>query len=104
WENPFINAPLPYENITPISDKTAPSSPKDFVRGFDPSEKDQYNPMIWGPNYASGISVFGRLEQFDYAVEMKNAPLASRPETWIRPANGFDPPWFSGRFGFRPSE
>jgi len=24
WENPFINAPLPYENVTAIEDKSAP--------------------------------------------------------------------------------
>src|SRR5258708_1684794 len=32
--NPFINAPLVYENITPVSDKSAPASPLDFVRRF----------------------------------------------------------------------
>ena len=31
WDNPFINAPLVYENITAISDKVAPASPQDFV-------------------------------------------------------------------------
>jgi hypothetical protein len=25
WENPFINAPLPYENVTPLEDIVAPS-------------------------------------------------------------------------------
>src|SRR5947209_1521622 len=35
WDNPLINAPLVYENVTPISDKEAPSSPLDFVRRFD---------------------------------------------------------------------
>src|SRR5437588_12885156 len=24
WENPFVNAPLPYENVTPLEDKSAP--------------------------------------------------------------------------------
>ena len=33
WENPFINAPLVYENVTPIRDKTAPASPSAFVYG-----------------------------------------------------------------------
>src|SRR5256885_15529884 len=31
WDNPFINAPLLYENITGISDKTAPYSAFYFV-------------------------------------------------------------------------
>src|SRR5919109_680245 len=33
WENPFINAPLVYENVTPIRDKSAPFSVFDFVFG-----------------------------------------------------------------------
>src|SRR6201987_4300162 len=31
WDNPFINAPLLYENVTAIQDKYAPYSPLDFV-------------------------------------------------------------------------
>src|SRR6267143_7232757 len=56
WENPFINAPLIYENITPINDKSAPASPLDFISRFD-HEKYDFNPVIWGPSYASGVSV-----------------------------------------------
>src|SRR5438094_4086730 len=66
WENPFVNGPLVYENITPISDKAAPASPLDFVRRFEPADKYQFNPVIWGPSYASGISISGRLDKFDY--------------------------------------
>src|SRR5438876_9189283 len=44
WENPFINAPLVYENVTAISDKAAPASPLDFVRRFD-HEKYEFNPV-----------------------------------------------------------
>src|SRR5437660_12701903 len=71
WENPFINAPLVYDNITPISDKIAPASPLDFVHRFD-NQKYEFNPVIWGPSYASGLSVAARLGRFDYAAEMKN--------------------------------
>src|SRR5258708_16175236 len=35
WENPFIDSPLVYDNVTPISDKIAPASPLDFVHRFD---------------------------------------------------------------------
>src|SRR5204863_21825 len=59
---------------------------------------------IWGPSYASGISVSGQLGKFDYAVEMKNASLSSRPESWYVTENGFENPTFSGRFGFRTNE
>src|SRR5882724_9636274 len=75
WENPFINAPIVYENVTPIRDKFAPLSVFDFVYGFYYYQKYAFNPIIWGPSYASGISVSGRLDRFDYAVEMKNASL-----------------------------
>jgi hypothetical protein len=64
WDNPFIDAPLVYENVTPIRDKSAPASAVDFVRSFDGS-KYEFNPVIWGPSYASGVSVSGKLGQFD---------------------------------------
>ncbi len=104
WENPFIDAPLVYDNVTPISDKIAPASPLDFVRRFEPAGKYEFNPVIWGPNYASGISLSGRLGRFDYAVEMKNASLSSRPESWNLTETGFDHPTFSGRIAFRPNQ
>src|SRR6184192_1242450 len=84
WENPFINAHLVY--------------------GFYYYQKYAFNPVIWGPSYASGISVSGRLDRFDYAVEMKNASLSSRPESWYITENDFENPTFSGRVGFRPNE
>jgi hypothetical protein len=104
WENPFVDAPLVYENITPVSDKSAPASPLDFVQRFEGSSKYEFNPVIWGPSYASGISVSGRLGQFDYAAEMKNSPLASRPESWSVTEIGFDDPAFNARVGFRPNQ
>lgn len=104
WENPFINAPIVYENVTPIRDKMAPFSVFDFVYGLYAYDKYAFNPVIWGPSYASGISLSGRLGQFDYAVEMKNASLSSRPESWDLTETGFEYPTFSGRIGFRPNE
>src|SRR6266536_6498870 len=104
WENPFINAPMVYENVTAIRDKSAPYSLFDFVYGPYYYQKYAFNPVIWGPSYASGISASGRLDRFDYAVEMKNASLSSRPESWNVTESGFEPPTFSGRVGFRPNE
>jgi hypothetical protein len=103
WDNPFVNAPLVYENVTAIQDKYAPASPLDFIYGSY-SQKYVFNPVIWGPSYASGFSISGKLGQFDYAAEMKNASLSSRPESWNVTENGFENPTFSGRIGFRPSE
>lgn len=124
WENPFITAPLPYENVTAISDKKAPGSPQEFLGKAEEEEEyetgeysDEYskasakystkydrNPIIWGPSYSSGLSVFGHLGKFDYAGEMKNAALSSRPESWDVTDTSFDHPTFSGRLGLRPNE
>src|SRR5437763_5990046 len=104
WDNPFINAPLVYENVTAIQDKYVPYSPLYFIYGPYFYQKYTFNPVIWGPSYASGISVSGRLGGFDYAMEMKNASLSSRPESWYITENGFENPTFSGRVGLRPNE
>jgi hypothetical protein len=103
WENPFVDAPLVYQNITPVSDKSAPMSPLDFVRRFDHA-KYEFNPVIWGPDYASGVSVSGRVGQFDYAAEIKNSPLAARPESWSFTEVDLSNPAFNARFGFRPDQ
>ena len=104
WDNPFINAPLVYENVTAIQDKYAPFSPANFIYGPYYFAKYEFNPVIWGPSYASGFSISGKLDRFDYAVEMKNASLSSRPESWYITENGFENPTFSSRVGFRPNE
>src|SRR6266853_2685985 len=103
WENPFINAPLVYENVTAVSDKVAPKSVGYFVYRFR-GEKYEFNPVICGPSYASGISVSGRLGMFDYAAEMKNSSLSSRPESWNATETDFDHPTFNARIGFRPNQ
>jgi hypothetical protein len=111
WQNPFINAPLPYENLTGIWDSAAPGEVTTLlywghVTGYDSGDySDKYlrNPIIWGPSYASGLSVFGVLDKFDYAAEIKNASLSSRPEAWSVTETGFEHPTFSTRLGFRPN-
>src|SRR5438067_12466756 len=92
WDNAFINEPLVYDNITAVSDKAAPDSPRDFARSFEANAKYEFNPVIWGPSYASGISFSGRLGRFDYAAEMKNSSLSSRPESWHVTETDFDHP------------
>jgi len=104
WENPFVDAPLVYENVTPISDKAAPASAQAFIHGFEPASKYEFNPVIWGPSYTSGISVSGRLGQFDYAAEVKNSSLSSRPESWSITEIGFEHPSFDARLGLRPNQ
>ncbi len=98
WENPFITAPLPYENITAIYDTEAPSSLGDFL-GQTFETKYDYNPVIWGPSYATGASASGGVGRFDYAAEMKNASLASRPGSWDATVAGLDGPTCAGLLG-----
>lgn len=112
WQNPFINAPLPYENLTGMWDSAAPDEVDTLLYwghvgeydNGDYSDKYLRNPIIWGPSYASGISVSGSLGRFDYAAEMKNAALASRPESWSITQVGLEDPTFNTRVGFRPNE
>ena len=103
WENPFIDAPLVYQNVTAASDKSAPTSPVDFVTRFDHG-KYEFVPVIWGPSYATGGSISGRVDQFDYALEIKNAALSSRPASWNNSGDGFNEPAFNSRVGCRPNE
>jgi hypothetical protein len=66
WSNPFINAPIPYENVTTITDQAAPPGPAGFLaRKVRPDQKGIWLPIVWGPSYTSGGSVFGALGKFD---------------------------------------
>jgi hypothetical protein len=114
WDNPFITAPLPYENLTGIWDTDAAHSTQQVMvwAGLLPRPVhggaflDQYRniPIIWGPSYASGASVFGLVGDIDYAFEVKNTSLSSRPETWAPTETQWQNPTFSGRVGYMPNE
>jgi hypothetical protein len=112
WDNPFITAPLPYENLTGIWDAEAPEEVDDlFTWGHvgdyaSPDYSDKYlrSPIIWGPSYATGAAILGSIGKFDYAAEIKNVSLSSRPGAWDATQVGFDNPTFSGRVGVRPNE
>jgi len=101
WDNPFITAPVPYERTTAIFDTQAPSSALEFVT-TNPDERYEYNPVIWGPVYATGASLAGKIEKCEYAAEIKNAGPSSRPASWNLEDVQFDHPTFAGRIGFRP--
>jgi len=103
WNNPFVNAPLPYENVTIVSGTMAPAGPAAFLaRRQLPDRKRAWVPIIWGPDYTSGGAVFGRITDFEYAVEVKNAALASRPVAWNPVNRGWDDPTTSARVGWHP--
>ena len=110
WDNPFITAPLPYENLTGIFDSAAADSAATLLRwahlgpgAASASYFDEYRlPILWGPSYASGAAVSGVIGWMDYAVEMKNSSLSSRPASWDVSETQWQHPAFAGRLGFRP--
>ena len=117
WENPFITAPLPYENLTGIWD-SGPAGGLDELRGWAGlpmpgasftnadvlSSRRLRVPLIWGPSYTSGLALSGRIGKFEYAAEVKNSGLSSRPESWDGTKVQWQHPAYSGRIGYRPTQ
>jgi hypothetical protein len=112
WQNPFITAPLPYENVTGIFDASPATTPGTLLHwanlGASSGVTDYYLaglrlPVIWGPSYTTGAAVSGTAGAFDYAFEMKNSALSSRPNYWDTDHTDWDHPTFSGRVGYRPN-
>ena len=101
WQNPFVNAPLPYEYLTGIDDANAATVRSDLEPAVG-AEAYEYVPIIWGPSYASGAAVTGRHGRFDYAVEVKNTGPSSRPATWSLGRVNFAHPAYNFHVGFRP--
>ena len=103
WDNPFVTAPLPYENVFIVGDQGGPPGAAGFLgRRSRTDLKQNWMPAIWGPSYATGASVFGRIDRFDYALEIKNSGLSSRPSSWDLDEVNFGAPTITGRLGFRP--
>ena len=104
WNNPFINAPLAYENVLIIHDQMAPANPKAFLdRRNKPDIKALWLPVIWGPVYSSGAAIMGQMGAWEYAMEIKNASLSSRPHAWDPSEDIWENPNFGGRIGYRPN-
>jgi len=104
WNNPFINAPLPYEHMTTVNDAAVVASGQILVnRRAIADNKPAWLPVLWGPAYATGGSLFGQLGNFDYAFELKNAAPSSRPTQWDAHDRGFDHTTVAARAGWRPN-
>jgi hypothetical protein len=112
WSNPFVTAPLPYENLTGVWDAAAVRSSSvllewSHLRPSLPRDgEDKYLrlPIIWGPSYATGAAVFGELGRLRYAVEVKQGALSSRPDVWDENDSArWDYPTVSGRLGWQPN-
>jgi hypothetical protein len=103
WDNPFIIEPLPYNNVTIVSDQIIVPSPAAFLARKDvPDQKEIWLPIVWGPDYGSGASLFGSIGKFDYAAEVKNSSISSRSSVWDARDLGWDHPTVSSRIGYRP--
>jgi len=103
WENPFITPPLVYENQTAMWDTDAVVAAGE-LNSWTTSPKNLRLPIIWDANYTTGAAVFGSIQKFDYAVEIKNAGISSAPSSWNATTVGFANPTVSGRLGFRPDQ
>jgi hypothetical protein len=103
WDNPFIGAPLPYENVTTITDHAGPATRSAFLaRRAVPDKKHDWVPVVWGPAYSAGVSLFGSRKQLDYALEVKHRALSARPSAWSPARAGWNHPTVGLRVGYRP--
>ena len=112
WENPFITAPLPYDNLTGVWD-VAPVPLVDVLLawahvnpvGSGPAvlaDKQFRLPVIWGPDYAQGLALAGKWGRFEYAGEVKAVGLSARPDRWDEGFGPVERPTLSARLGWRP--
>lgn len=114
WTNPFITAPLPYELLTGVWDTDPVRSSTVLLQwshlrpGLPAAqtaiEKSLRVPIIWGPSYADGVSVFGGFGRWSYVVEGKLGSLSSRPQAWLRGREQLTHPTWSGRMTYRPNQ
>lgn len=113
WNNPFITAPVPYENLTGIWDTEALRAGNvllqwshvrgDGLGGATPEEKNLRVPIVWGPAYSTGAAISGDVGDFRYAAEVKLGSLSSRPEAWQHSREQRTHPTVSARLGYRPT-
>ena len=107
FQNPLINAPMMYEAMTSVTDgagggNATPGRAAFLARRNAEQNVPAWLPVVWGPSYASGAQVGGSAGMLDYAVELKNAGLASRPSEWQFWQKDFSNPTVTGRVGVRP--
>lgn len=101
WDNAFIRSPLIYDHATGISDRRVNYSTYSLINSSRNSSYD-YNPVIWGPAYATGIAFSGIWSTIHWSFEIKNASLMSNPQTWRLSTSGFQNPTVNSRIAWRP--
>src|SRR6185436_10163079 len=114
WANPFITAPLPYENLTGIWDAEAIRTSGTLLQwshvrpglpaAITAVEKSLRLPIIWGPSYATGAALSGGFGRMHYAAEVKFGSLSSRPEAWLHSSEQRHRPTYSARVSYRPNQ
>lgn len=114
WNNPFITAPLLYDNLTSLWDSRAPQSVDRLLEWGHVrpngsgaavyADKSQRLPLIWGPAYAHGVSLAGAWRRFTYAAELKSTSLAARPSEWRQTTLDESRPNIGARVAYRPDE
>lgn len=109
WRNPFITAPLAYEQLTGLWDNEPPNSLSQLLfwshvrAGPRPvSETHVRVPVLWGASYTLGAAAAGSVGRFRYALEVKNASLSSRPAAWELHQASWRHPTISGRLRYVP--
>ena len=109
WDNPMTTAPLAYEWITTVGDGVNAPTVAPPVAGFlarknRDADRSKWVPAIWGPSYTTGFRFDGSAAIFDYAFEIKNNALSSRPSEWDLWDHGLygQGLTYQGRFGVRP--
>ena len=101
WDDPFLMPPLPYDNLLATNDRNA-QNPSSSTIANRTTRKRSWVPMIWGPSYSTGVSLSGSHGKWDYALEIKNADLSSRPDSWSPWEENGSHPTVTARVGYRP--
>lgn len=110
YDDPFLLAPLPYSQIIGVQERVpgalSPAAIAARAAGtalpISQLSKQNWASQLWGPVYATGISVSGSLEHFDYALEVKSSGLSSHADQWSEDAGDFSAPTLTARAGYRP--
>ena len=100
WDDPFLMPPLPYDTQLDANDREGANPTVATVRNR--GRKRAWVPVIWGPVYSTGIAISGSSGKWDYAIEVKNAAISSRPDSWSPWEENGSHPSVTGRIGFRP--
>lgn len=102
WDNPFINYPLLYEQVTSVSDGIVNASAAAFVSyRHMPDNRGKWVSVIWAPLYTEGATLMGTIGQWGYALSVTNRSVSSRPSMW-NDASWSDPTTI-GRVTYQPS-